>query len=940
MEYTFLNVFKLIVATLIPVILSVAFILLDKKTKFKNIKTIYRILIIGFVFGVASIGLIELGIDGIVWIELGLLAPLTCGLIFGEASIIALLIGGLYRYLFTLFHQTNDILLLSSILGIVLSGLIGWIVKRFVFDNKKVNWIFGFIIGIFADVMFMLLIFLTKMDSIKSAYTIVSSIVIPLMICTALSTSLSTFLADLIEKIGIEKIQEKTHISQIFQYMLLVVILGTFSLTSYITYYFQTKVAESDYSELLTVNMYDIKIDVVEYTDNSLLSEVQTISKYVSLTTSTSDLKSFSSQFDVYELDVVADDGIVKNSNIYEKVNSDLSSDSNLKSLLNSIKNSKYFINEMVDLNDGSSLSSIKYVAVKLDSGFLLAGYSLSQYQNILSDQYINAISNRHIGESGDICVFDEELNSLYDRVVLGGVETPKESIEKLNSSLEKIMILPIHGEDCFSISFKVENLLFVIYYPASQALINRNIGFMLMAFMEAIAYCLLFCVIYVLLDKSIVKNVHKINKSLEKITLGHLDEKIDVRANFEFDSLSNDINCTVTTLKSYIEKEKHRNEEEVKLARDIQQSSLPNIFPAFPNRTDFDIYASMVAAKEVGGDFYDFYLTNKNHLVFLIADVSGKGIPAAMFMMKAKAIIKNLVESGKSIDEAFNQANLYLLEGNKARMFVTAWIGLLDLRNGRLEYVNAGHNPPLIVKNNGEVMFINEKPNFVLAGSKKSKYVKHELSLDINDSIFLYTDGISEAMNENGELYLSDRLKNVLSKIDRKISPKEICLAVKNDVDSFVNGAEQSDDMTMLSVKISYFSSSDMIATLPNMESYSKVVTFIDERLDKLSIDPKIKGKAMIALDEIYSNIVKYSKASKAVIRLSKEENILCLQFEYDGIKFDFHDAENPDVSLPLNERKQGGLGLFIVRKTAYDVTYEYKDYINFLSVKYKLFD
>ena len=933
MTYDFITILKLIVATLIPTIVSVILLFIERKTKFQKLNYFIKQAIIGLIFGLITISIIELRVDAsIVYLDIACIVPLICGLTFGgESGIVACLIGGLYQYLSKFWFQ-EDFIFLANILAIIISGLIGFIAKRFIFNNKKTPWVFGLILGIFVQVIHLLLVFLTKMDSIKASYSVVSSIVIPLMICSSISSSLAIFTVNFIDTRNTKEKNQKKHISEIFQIMLAIVIVGCFSLTSYFTYYFQTKVTESDYAELLNLNMYDLKIDVISYSDDSMLKEVKTIAKNVSSTSSSEELVSFSSQFDVYELDIVSNDGIIQNSNLSEKKNYDLNSNSIFNPLL------EYVVNNSTYVMDLDFDSNMKYIAVKLDSGFVLAGYSLSQYQNVIDEQYILAVSNRHIGESGDILVYDEDLNNLWDKIVLGGVETPKESIEKLNDTQEKILILPIHGEESFCISFKIQNLLFVIYYPASDALVNRNIAFILMAFMEIIAYCTLFSVIYLLLDKSIVKNVHKINKSLKKITAGQLDSQVDVRGNYEFNSLSNDINCTVNTLKKYIEQEKNRNEQEVRFAREIQESSLPNIFPAFPNRNDFDIYATMEAAKEVGGDFYDFYLLDRNHLVFLIADVSGKGIPAAMFMMKAKAIIKNQVESGKSIDEAFNSANLYLLEGNKARMFVTAWIGNLDLRNGHLEYVNAGHNPPLIIRNNKSVEFIQDKPNFVLAGSKKSKYVKHELDLDIKDSIFLYTDGVTEAMDDKENLYSPNRLKNILSNVDKEFTPKELCEYVKQDMDVFVNGAMQSDDITMLSIRLDHFENKNSITAYPDMDSYPKVVNFVDTKLQSLNVEKTIKSKALIALDEIYSNIIKYANANKSITKVFVEDDFAIMEFNYDGIKFDFHDAESPDTTLPLKERKKGGLGLYIVRKTASEVTYTYENELNILKVKYKL--
>ena len=195
---------------------------------------------------------------------------------------------------------------------------------------------------------------------------------------------------------------------------------------------------------------------------------------------------------------------------------------------------------------------------------------------------------------------------------------------------------------------------------------------------MEFVVFGMLFIVVYFLIKKLIVDNMVKINRSLAKITSGNLDTVVDVRTNEEFASLSDDINSTVLTLKRYIAEAAARIDKELEFAKAIQHSAIPMVFPPYPAHGEFDIYATMDAAKEVGGVFYDFYLVGESKLGFLIADVSGKGIPAAMFMMTAKTLIKGYAESGKSVDEVFTIANAKLCESNEAGMFVTAWMGIL----------------------------------------------------------------------------------------------------------------------------------------------------------------------------------------------------------------------------------------------------------------------
>ena len=227
---------------------------------------------------------------------------------------------------------------------------------------------------------------------------------------------------------------------------------------------------------------------------------------------------------------------------------------------------------------------------------------------------------------------------------------------------------------------------------------------------MEFVVFGMLFIVVYFLIKKLIVDNMVKINRSLAKITNGNLDTVVDVRTNEKFASLSDDINSTVLTLKRYIAEAAARIDKELKFAKAIRHSAIPMVFPPYPAHGEFDIYATMDTAKEVGGDFYDFYFVGESKLGFLIADVSGKGIPAAMFMMTAKTLIKGYAESGKSVDEVFTIANAKLCESNEAGMFVTAWMGILDITTGLLEFANAGHNPPLVRHVDGRFEFLKSK--------------------------------------------------------------------------------------------------------------------------------------------------------------------------------------------------------------------------------------
>jgi len=248
------------------------------------------------------------------------------------------------------------------------------------------------------------------------------------------------------------------------------------------------------------------------------------------------------------------------------------------------------------------------------------------------------------------------------------------------------------------------------------------------------------------------------------------------------------------------------KTEAELNVAKQIQQDMLPCIFPAFPNRTDFDIYANMRPVKEVGGDFYDFFLINENTLAVVIADVSDKGVPAALFMVIAKTLIKNNAVSGKSPKEVFEAVNNMLCENNEAGMFVTAFLGYLDLRSGKFTYVNAGHNAPLL-RSGGEdpagrrFDWLKVTPGFVLAAMEDMFYKTHEITMRPGDELFLYTDGVTEAANREEKLFGSPRLLETANSL-LNLPLKEFTVSIKREVDKFAGGAEQSDDITMLALR------------------------------------------------------------------------------------------------------------------------------------------
>lgn len=249
------------------------------------------------------------------------------------------------------------------------------------------------------------------------------------------------------------------------------------------------------------------------------------------------------------------------------------------------------------------------------------------------------------------------------------------------------------------------------------------------------------------------------------------------------------------------ISAESAKVQADLRVASDIQQSVLPSVFPAFPDRSEFDIYASMRPAREVGGDFYDFYLIDEDHLAFVIADVSGKGVAAALFMMAGRTTIRNQSTAGAQPGNILSNSNEQLLENNEKGLFITVFFAILNLRTGELKFSNAGHNAPYICRKDGTVEMLKMRHGFVLGGMEGIRYRTEENVLHPGDKILLYTDGVTEAVNMELQLYGDERLKTELERVQSQ-GIKEIIQDVTHSIDEFAAGAMQADDITMLIVE------------------------------------------------------------------------------------------------------------------------------------------
>ncbi len=394
---------------------------------------------------------------------------------------------------------------------------------------------------------------------------------------------------------------------------------------------------------------------------------------------------------------------------------------------------------------------------------------------------------------------------------------------------------------------------------------------------------------------------------------------------------------------------EKQRMSTELSLATRIQAHMLPSIFPAFPDRDEFDLYATMDPAKEVGGDFYDFFMVDHDHLALVVADVSGKGIPAAMFMMISKIIIKNVtqnstVEGKVSPALVLQRANSMLCENNEDEMFVTVWLGILEISSGKLTYANAGHEKPLFLRK-GEWAFDDNRHGFVLAGMEGMRYKDYETVLSPGDFIFQYTDGVTEATNSKEELFGEDRLIKVAK--DCPMDATEFLKHMRSELDGFVKEAPQFDDITMLGLK--YNGVGDRKKYELNIEAkidnLDKVLAFINEKLEGNGCSMKAQMQIDIAVEEIFVNVASYAYAPKtgdALILLSFDETenskTAVISIIDGGVPYNPLLKADPDVSLSAEDRQIGGLGIFMVKKSMDSVEYSHEGESNKLTIRKKI--
>ena len=591
--------------------------------------------------------------------------------------------------------------------------------------------------------------------------------------------------------------------------------------------------------------------------------------------------------------------------------------------------------------------TAINDVEAEMREKLAQVGEDAKQFETFV----IDVTKNRHVGTRGFVAVCDGDLNLVIDNAYRGKPITaigiiPPEKMQNGETATQLYTADIVDGKtdnsEKYMYVFKfVEGYCIIAAMPSAEATFMRDVSVYTAVFMQILIFAALFVFIYVLIKRVIINNLKRVNDTLGRITSGDLNVTVDVRTNEEFASLSDDINSTVSTLKRYIDEAAARIDKELEYAKQIQLSALPT---NFPEKEEYSIFAQMIAAKEVGGDFYDFYKLDEHTVAVLAADVSGKGIPSAMFMMRAKTIIKDLAESGLTVDEIFIRANDKLCENNESGMFVTAWMGIVDIPTGKMQFANAGHNPPLIKRANGEFEYLKTRAGFVLAGVDGMRYRMSELTLCPGDRLFLYTDGVTEATNANNQLYGEDRLLKVINQ-HKTADAEAVLTTIKAEIDRFVGDAPQFDDITMLMFDYKPKNDGGLVERIfpAKTENLSDVLAFAVETLDGYQCPKRTQTAICVALEETFVNIARYAYGDGTGevgvgIGFDEDSRTVTFRMTDKGTPFDPLQKSDPDITLSADEREIGGLGIFITKKTMDRVSYAYENGENILTMIKKI--
>lgn len=380
------------------------------------------------------------------------------------------------------------------------------------------------------------------------------------------------------------------------------------------------------------------------------------------------------------------------------------------------------------------------------------------------------------------------------------------------------------------------------------------------------------------------------------------------------------------------IKKQKDRMQEELNVGRDIQMSMLPAEFPPFPDRDEFDLHAILEPAREVGGDFYDYFFVGDDEICLVVGDVSGKGVPAALFMAVAKTMLKTSAIDDPSPASIFTRVNDELSADNPASMFVTVFLALINVRTGEFRYCNAGHNPPYLLHKNRSFTCLNARHGPIIGAMPGIAYKEGMGQLAENDILYIFTDGVTEAMDTSGNLYSESRLEEFFSGIEGATS-KTVSDASLKEIEKFALGAEQADDITILAYRFKQ-SQEDAarhvleLTLTAQLSEIQRVNHSVESFCGEAGLPANITQKLGIIFDELLNNTISYGFNDEAEheiqIYIDYADGRVVVKVSDDGIPFNPFDQIGPDTTLSIEDREIGGLGVLLVKEMTDSQAYQ----------------
>ena len=762
-----------------------------------------RKLVIGLIYGLCAVLSTHFGVDySHMMLNVRDMGPLSAGLFFDPVSgIIAGLIGGIERYIAGTYWGVGSYTRIACSVSTCLAGFLAAGMHIYIFERKKPSAIYAFFMGAVVEVFHMYVVFITHRDDMNMAFYVVKTCAPAMIVFTGLGMALSATMLRIYVGEWRNPFRkqrgEEVSVSQQFQVWLFAVTFVILILNLLFAFLIQTNTAIQNARDTLTTISGDVQ-DTYEK-----LRQTEQNADTVACETARVEAVAIAEALERSGGLESADEAFLERMRDTYGVVSVTAVDAEGNRIAAAGQSPIYF-GQMAPVISGGEASHVimpsevrAAAGARCGDGMIQVVVDRNALVEALNLSGLNeALSYFHVGQTGtfDIVRFNGIITAGDHRGVNLNTQDRNTLKDQVDGGFFRAKMFDVDA--LCRIDRLDDDLRLLVRLPMKEIYANRDIQTYESAFAAIILFAVIYVLISMLVHTIVVNNLLMVNRSLDRITNGNLNETVSVRNSSEFASLSDDINHTVSVLKGYIAAAEKRIEQELEFARRIQDSALPKNFTF--QRRDFELYACMDPAKEVGGDFYDFFFVGPHRLAMVIADVSGKGIPAALFMMKAKTAIRGFAESGLDPSEILSRANNTLCEGNDAEMFVTVWMAIVDLATGKGVAANAGHEHPAICRRDGQYALSVYRHSPALATMEDLPFRQHAFELNPGDRLFVYTDGVAEATDAHDALFGTDRMLAALNR-EPDAPPERLLHNVREDIDAFVGEAPQFDDITML---------------------------------------------------------------------------------------------------------------------------------------------